>query len=781
MITRLRAHALPLALWLLSIAACVLVIVNTRFVADLSAFMPSAPNARQQMLMEQFKDGIIARLMMVGIEGATPAERARLSLALAARLRNSPEFAGVQNGEAATQERDRAWFFDQRYLLSPQVDAARFSAEGLRSAITNSLDTLSGDAGLMLKKLLPHDPTGETLALLEQFAGGSQPRMLEGAWSDPAGKRALLLLQTTAAGSDTDAQARAIASVRAAFESIPKRAAEARLVMSGTGVFSVSSRERIEGEISRLAIAGTVLVVGLLLAVYRSPRLLALGLLPVASGALAGIAAVSLGFGSVHGLTLAFGSTLIGEAVDYSIYLFMQRAGGSDPKQFWRIIRMGVLTSLTGFGALLCSGFPGLAQLGLYSIAGLVAAALVTRFVLPALLPDAIRITDLRRPGFVLDQLLIRAGRLRWAVIALLIAAVGLIASRGDAIWNRDLKALSPISAAEGQLDQELREGMGAPDMRYIAAFIAPDQEAALQGAEAAGRVLRTLQAEEKIGGFNSPALFLPSEAAQRARQAALPDEANLRAHLASALNDMPLRAERLEGFVADVQKQRTQGLLTRAALAGSSSALAVDSLLIKRASDYLVLLPLRASGKGANPYELNVESINAALAAPGLPALTVIDLLEESTSLFASYLHEALLLAGLGCLAIVLLLLAMLRSFSRTLRMVLPLACAVLCVTAGLLLTTGALTLLHLIGLLLVVAVGSNYALFFDSGAEQKSGAERRQTQVSLFVANFTTVGSFGLLGFSQVPILAAIGCTVGPGAFLALIFSAIFARRHA
>ena len=51
---------------------------------------------------------------------------------------------------------------------------------------------------------------------------------------------------------------------------------------------------------------------------------LGLGLLPVATGALVGIAAVALGFGAVHGITLGFGITLIGESVDYSIYFFIQ-------------------------------------------------------------------------------------------------------------------------------------------------------------------------------------------------------------------------------------------------------------------------------------------------------------------------------------------------------------------------------------------------------------------------------------------------------------------------
>ena len=152
----------------------------------------------------------------------------------------------------------------------------------------------------------------------------------------------------------------------------------------------------------------------------------------------------------------------------------------------------------------------------------------------------------------------------------------------------------------------------------------------------------------------------------------------------------------------------------------------------------------------------------------------------QTSTNLFDSYRHEALLLSGLGCLIIFGLLFASLRSLSRTLRVVAPLACAVLCVTAILLLNGIQLTILHLVGLLLVVAVGSNYALFFDRGAQTGSEADRRQTQISLVVANLTTVGSFGLLGLSKVPVLSALGSTVGLGAFLALIFAAILTRER-
>ena len=769
-----------LAIWLGALLVCVLVIAQTRFVADLSAFMPRFPNERQKMLVEQLRDGVVARLIMIGIEGGDAAERARLSRELATRLRATQIFTGVQNGEDAMQDRDRAYFFDNRYLLSPAVTVERFSVDGLRGAIGDSIQALAGNSGLLLKRLLPRDPTGEALQLLDQFAGETQARSLEGAWASGDGKRALLLAQTRAAGSDTEAQARTLATIRRVFDEIQERKAGTRLVMSGTSVFSVSSRDTIESEVSRLAAASSVIVICLLFAVYRSVALLALGLLPVVSGALAGIAAVSLGFGQVHALTLGFGTTLIGEAVDYSIYFFVQRGGGADPAGFWRTIRLGVLTSIAGFAALLFSGFPGLAQLGLYSISGLIVAALVTRYVIPLLLPQRVALRDLAPAGVLLDRIIARAAHLRWLIAALLLAAGGSIALHSGGIWNRQLSALSPISKAEQHLDAELRSGLGAPDMRYLVTYTAPDEEQGLQDAERTGAVLQALVQDKTIGGFTSPALVLPSTALQRSRQAALPDAKQARLRLEQALSGLPLKAERLQGFLSDLEAARARLPLVRADLAGTSAALLVDSLLIKREKDCLVLIPFRASGKGPAGDVIDLRKINAALQAQGLAKVTVIDLLEETTSLFDNYLREALLLSGLGCLAILVLLFVSLRPVARTLRVAAPLGCAVLCVTAVLLASGTLLTILHLVGLLLVVAVGSNYALFFDSGAQTGSEANRRQTQVSLVVANLTTVSSFGLLTLSKVPVLSAIGATVGPGAFLALVFSAILARAR-
>ncbi len=829
-----RRGRTAIALWLAFILACGIIISRSQVTTDLSAFLPRSPTPAQQLLLEQIRDGLASRLILVGIEGADAPTRARLSKQIAQRLRAEPAFVTVNNGEPVSAERDRAFLFDNRYLLSPAVTPARFSVDGLHAALSDSIDLLASPAGLLVKSLLPRDPTGEMVQLLDQLNSGTRPQMVDGAWASRDGARALMLMQTRASGSDTDAQQRAMAAIRQAFDTAPGATPAAKLVMTGPGVFSVTSRDTIKTQVSRLSIIGVVIIASLLLLVYRSFTALALGFLPVISGALAGIAAVSLGFGVVHGITLGFGTALIGEAVDYSIYLFLQsERGGSDQqiwiKRFWPTVRLGVLTSIFGFASLLLSGFPGLAQLGLYSIAGLIAAATVTRFVLPYLLPMNFRVHEVSAIGLVLSRLVQHAAALRWAAAILLLAACAILVGHRASLWDDKISSLSPVAQADVALDASLRADMGAPDVRYLVVVSGASRESVLRSSEQVSTILQTQVDQGELAGFESPSRYLPSTATQRASQASLPSPAVLQTRLAQAVQGLPVRAQLFTPFLADVAAARSQPLLQAADLEQTSMAMAVDALLIQQGNHWSALLPLTAP-KGVS---INASRIRAALSttgATGLPNVLFVDMKAESDQLYSGYLHEAILLSLGGLVAIIGLLLLVLRSPMRVVRIIAPLAAAVITVTAGLAVFGQQLIILHLVGLLLVVAVGSNYALFFDradhpdettshstdetpshstrlskndnqvAGYKPASGqvagyvpsgegamAEPKQiyhtisprTLASMLFANLTTVAGFGLLSFSNLSILQAMGVTVAPGVILALIYSAIFASR--
>jgi predicted exporter len=192
-------------------------------------------------------------------------------------------------------------------------------------------------------------------------------------------------------------------------------------------------------------------------------------------------------------------------------------------------------------------------------------------------------------------------------------------------------------------------------------------------------------------------------------------------------------------------------------------------------------LLPLHATDTHAPPSPSAMKKLRAAVesAAPGQAVL--LNLKSESDALYSSYLSEALRLSAAGFAAIIVLLLGTLRSPLRVAGVIAPLVLAVLAVAAGLVLGGQSLTILHLIGMLLIVAVGSNYALFFDRSNTDQRAETAPLTLASLVIANATTVVGFGVLGFSHVPVLAALGSTVAPGALLALLFSALLSRAPA
>jgi predicted exporter len=759
-----RAGRWALGAWVALLLGCMAQVARTEFSTDLSAFLPRSPSAAEELLVEQLREGAVSRLVLLGVEGGSPDRLAQISRRLAASLRASGRFASVANGEDAGFDKDREFLWRCRYLLSPAVKAEHFSAAGLRESLQELLAQLASPAGMLLQRVAAADPGGELVRLAEQFAPHARPKLHAGVWFSADGNRAVLLAQTLAAASDLDAQKSDLELVHAAFAQAAARS-EARLLATGPGVFSVASRERIRADALRLSLLATALISAMLLALYRSLRVLGLGLLPVASGALAGVAAVSLAFGAVHGITLAFGVTLIGEAVDYAIYFFTQSAPGASPRttfeRLWPTLRLGMLTSIFGFGAMLFSDFTGLAQLGVFSIAGLLVAAAVTRWVLPELLPGGFAVAaggTLAPRALALAR---AAPRLRYPTLVVLAAALAFLLLRPQPLWSGTLASLSPVSASEQALDGELRRDLGAPDVRYLVVVHRPDEQAALRASEDAAAALRDGVARGWLLGFESPADYLPSEATQLARRAALPPSDALRANLELARRGLPFKPGAFEPFVRDVAAARTMPLVDRAALRGTSLGLRLDSLLVKRATAWAAMLPLRGV--------TDAHAIAGAIAA--LPDAVLLDLKQQFDDLHSGYLREALINSLAGAGAIVVLLLASLRSPRRVFDVLMPLAAATLVTCAALALGGIELSIFHLVGLLLVVAVGSNYSLFF-------SGEQRGRIVVSLCFAAATTVIGFGVLALSKVPVLSAIGSTVAVGAALALVFSATMAK---
>jgi predicted exporter len=322
---------------------------------------------------------------------------------------------------------------------------------------------------------------------------------------------------------------------------------------------------------------------------------------------------------------------------------------------------------------------------------------------------------------------------------------------------------MSPVAPHLLQLDQQLRDEMGVSDVRYMLVLQAADQESVLQSGESIAAALQGQVQDAQLAGFEAP--VLPSRQLQLLRQGALPESSVLQDNLNQALRELPYRSEIFAPFFQEIAQAKKQRTLTQADLKGSNLGLKLDAQLMQTKTGWQLILPLRGV-KNAGLLESNLRRKTD-------QPFILLDMKRESESMLHDYRKQAVSYSLFGVLLIFSLLLVSLKSARRVFNVSLPLIASVIMVTATLVLLGHPLSIFHLVGLLLVVAVGSNYALFFDHGGDTE--ARRERTMTSVLFANLSSVIAFGLLAFSQSPVLNAIGFTVATGTFFSLIFSAI------
>ena len=106
--------------------------------------------------------------------------------------------------------------------------------------------------------------------------------------------------------------------------------------------------------------------------------------------------------------------------------------------------------------------------------------------------------------------------------LVLAVLALAVLHRHQATLWNRELSALSPISAEDQNYDAKLRADLGAADVRELVIVSGPTLGVRARRRRTRGRALEALVDAKVIGGFDSPANYLPSAAAQEARRDSL-------------------------------------------------------------------------------------------------------------------------------------------------------------------------------------------------------------------------------------------------------------------
>jgi predicted exporter len=545
-----------------------------------------------------------------------------------------------------------------------------------------------------------------------------------------------------------------------------------KLTVSGPGAFSVLMEGRTRGEAQALGTAATVGMLVLLLVAYRRIGPVIVSALPLASAGIAGLLAVSLLFDAVHGITLAFGFTLIGVAQDYPMHLLSHQRPGHSPlhavRELWPTLATGVASTCIAYLTFIFSGVVGLAQLACFTVASLAAAGLTTRFLLPHLIDTAGR--DYGQSEFLgrLWRRIASLPRPLWAAPVLVVVCAAIVAFVPGSLWENDLSKLTPVPRELLLQDQQLRSQLGTPDLRYLLVIETGSSEQALTQLEALDAPLRKLVERGAIAGYDHAARYVPTAAKQQARQAKLPDDATLTATLQQALIDTPFRADVFTPFLKDVKEARTLAPLSVEKLRDSPLGASLDLLLTPREHKFTAIVTFAGV---EDPQALRQLATTAGSNA------VLLDLKEASDSLVAQQRTRLLWSLSLASVLLVIVVAIALRNTRRVIRVLAPMALTTIVLVAVLHGCGVPMTLFHLIALILAAGLGLDYALFFEHASDDPH--EQRRTLHAVLVCSGSTLMVFALLALSSLPVLRAIGVTVTLGVISNFVLALLFTRE--
>jgi len=757
---------------LLAVLALALLFTLTRYEqsSNLAVFLPDAETFYDHLLRHQLDNSASSNLVLIALTGLPAHELAELNQKMRDGIIATGLFSRATNNSTSINGEMIEFIERNRYLLTQSEMQEKFTVEGFSQSLEDRLSGLISGSSPLEREFIRQDPTGEVLGLLEFWQGKisryRQPVERQGVWFSHDGSRTLILSEILADVSNMQNQLDATHAILKVYEEI--RIPGLSMILTGPAVFAAETAESIKRDALNLTLIAGMLVLGFLFLAYRSLPCVLIMLLPVASGILMATAVVLLTFGSIHGVTLVFGMTLIGVAIDYPVH--MMSAVGSRQRdhknEIWRTLRLGVISTVLAYSAFLFSDFSGLHQLGVFTISGLLMAAITARWILPAIsFRGQGQITGFTGLHERLKQFCTSSGRFRMLVLILPASGLVLLAFGDIQALNLNVDSLSPIKESRRAEDRMLRHDIGVWSGGSMVLVAGSDKQAVLERSESLNRDLTRMVAEGVIEAYDMPSHFLPSRLRQQHNLAALQNTDQIRRNLITAMADTPFSPDVFDLFLSQIREHGAREPITEKDIENTVIGDRLGPLLFDFQGQAVGIILLHGvddvqavaefSNRNEDTYYMNIKNASTDLVTRSL-------------------IHVSWTM--LGCFLVIYLVLSVgLRSLVQPLRVVIP-TVGTCVVTACILACAGyPLSIFHLIALLLVIGLGLDYALFFYRISVNRE--EWDSTFKSLWVCGTTTSLVFGILAFSSTPPLKAIGMTVAIGTLVNMVFGAIWA----
>jgi predicted exporter len=580
------------------------------------------------------------------------------------------------------------------------------------------------------------------------------------------------------------AQQMQMQALESAFSQINQHYPEVSFLKAGALFHAIAATESAKQEISRIGLISMLGIILLVWLAFRSMMPLFAALLTLTSGVVFAFVATLSFLGELHLLTLVFGTSLIGVAIDYSFHFYCEKQAHPNDNasdtltRIFPVLTLALVTSVSAFVAIGFTPFPGMQQVAVFCAAGLMGAYLTLLLVFPLLGNHGLKPTrglTLAQGYLTVLQRTFIPSRL-WQKVAIAALLIGLTAilffGLSQADTDDDIRQLPQSPAAITSEENQLRQLLsGGTDNQFILVS-GHNEQALLQTLEQLVPVLDKAVADGELAQAISLSRFMPSIARQRHDYQL--QQQLYQQHLDEIITEMGLNDSIKTSLLAQLDQATTQWLTPKRVLA--------------QANDDLHALWL-----GAISTTDNTEQYGAIVLLGGIHSLVsleqrltdqnwslgqvrLIDKVGDISALMGKYRQLTLQL-----LVWVFVLASLLFSIKYGIKLALAIvavpALSVLLTLACLGLVGSSISLFHALALILVLGIGIDYSLFF---AEAKHTS--RGVMMAIFMSACSTLLAFGLLALSQTNAIHFFGLTLLFGisfAFLLAPFISFITRK--
>ena len=583
-----------------------------------------------------------------------------------------------------------------------------------------------------------------------------------------------------------------IARLNHVLDSLKKAQSDLVVAKSGVPFHSFESSDRAKSEIAWISGVSIVLILLLLLYVFRSSVPIVATLLTIAIAIFTALAFTWYVFGNVHVFTLVFGTSIIGVSIDYAVHFFVNwKAGVRNVRSsIIKGLLLGFLTTELSYIALTFAEFSLLRQMAVFSIVGLLSAFLTITLLFHAVFEKA-RVLECETaaksvPTYLPTQFpkvfLDAYSKLpKWGVRLILVLFV--VALFPGLKWLNihtdigNFYTMSDEIKASEALTSKLNN-LGISPTYFIVE--GDDENDVLENEERLTDRLANAENEGLLRSYLATSNVITSEE-NRIKYYSIfwklffgkwsllntlleNKRVLIKPNVRDYLNDIGVEND--SAFVASLNLSNNLTMvrsLEKDSLPQSLRSI-LQMLWIGEVGDkyYSAVIPLHVSDK-----------FDAQQIAENLPSIHVVNKMQNINHALTKISHVSLTLVGVAY-AVVFLILVIVYKFKDAVRIIRAPVLASLFVAAFFGYMNIDFNFFAIVGVILTLGIGIDYALFFREG-----GRQNLTTTLAIMLSAMTTLISFGSLACSAFVPVHTFGLAVLLGISCCFLISPFSVKR--